>query len=151
MKTTRQYIALVAVSVLAFGAAACGDDDDDSTSPSETSTVNSVTPATASPELCEERDNLKQSIADLSNVVQEGTSAIDPAVDKISENLRALKDTAKSDFRNEIDAFETSLSDLGSAIEDVGSDGGVSAVAQAVAAVGRTGSALVTSLDSLKC
>jgi hypothetical protein len=149
---TRWRAVAAACTVAAIAVAACGGDDDDSSASNQATTSTSVTPATASAELCKQRDELKSSIKDLQNVdvIKNGTSALDAAISRVNDNLEQFKSTARGEFDTEIDGFEQSLSKLQSAVGDVGSNG-MSPVVQALRDVLQSGSALLTSLDSLKC
>jgi hypothetical protein len=149
---TRWHAAAAACTVAVVVVAGCGGDDDSSSASNQTTTSTSVTPATASPELCKQRDDLKSSIDQLTNVdvVKNGTSAVDAAMSKVRDNLDQFKSTARGEFGNEIDAFDQSLSALQSAVANYGSNG-ASPVVRALRDVFQSGSVLLTSLDSLKC
>jgi hypothetical protein len=143
------FVAIGLVAVLALLIASCGGDDDDS---SATTASSAATPATASKELCRQRDELEDSIKDLRNVdvVKNGTSALQEQLDTVKDNLEAFKSTAKDDFRTEIDDFQSSLDDLRSAVANVGSGGG-SQVVSALSSAVTSGQTLLTSLESMKC
>jgi hypothetical protein len=122
------------------------------TSGAGTSTTVSSSSGTASSQLCTARDNLKTSIQDLTNVdvLKNGTSGMQDAVNKVKDNLQAVKTNASSDLQPQIQAFRDSLTALGNAVSNV-SSGGVGSVVSAASSAAQTGQKLVTSLGSLKC
>jgi hypothetical protein len=158
---------------LAFAVGACGDDDSSSSSAATTgaasttaaatsrttSRASTTTPANgattsaaASDELCSARDSLGSSVQDLTSVdvVKNGTSSLQAAVSKVKDNLQTVKAEAGDELRPQVEAMETSLTQLQDAVSNV-SSGGIRAVSTALSDVGQTGSALLTSLQSLKC
>jgi hypothetical protein len=116
------------------------------------STTVSSSTATASPQLCTARDNLRSSIEDLTNtdVLKNGTSGLQDAVNKVKDNLQTVKANASSDLQPQIQAFQDSLTALGNAISNV-SSGGVASVVTAASSAAKDGQTLVTSLQALKC
>jgi hypothetical protein len=140
----------VGVVVLALFVASCGGDDDSSSSTSSTTVA---TPATASKELCNQRDELESSVKDLRNVdiVKNGTSALQNQLDTVKDNLDKFKSTAKGEFKSEIDNFQSSLDDLRSAVGNAAGGGGMSQVVSALASAATSGQTLLTSLESMKC
>ncbi len=155
----RPLIPTLAVSaVLLFATAACGGDDSDSSATTTSTTIPSTTtvgPVTsASPELCEARDELRSSLSDLTNVniVANGTTALTDALGEISDDLVDVRAAAGEDLQAQTDALQDSLSALQTAVENLASGGGqASAVITAVADVGSTGGTLLTSLGNLSC
>jgi hypothetical protein len=89
---------------------------------------------TASEASCAARDELRSAITDLSNVdvVKNVTSAITGAVNRIKDDLSAVRSTAGEDVRPQVDAFQQALV---SGLRDVAS----------------TGATLVQSLQNLQC
>jgi hypothetical protein len=165
--STRRYrsIRLTGVVVLCALLVACGEDSSSSSgattgaSAQATATGSTASPTgggTASPtgseQLCADIDAFKSSIDDLKNVdiVKSGTSGLQTAVDKVKTSLQALRTSAASDAKDEIQAVEDSLKELETAIKNV-SSGGEKAVVTAVAKVVSTGSALEQSLQDIDC
>jgi hypothetical protein len=153
--------AFAAVAAMAILIAGCGSSSSSSTSQPGGSTVaptsspsssGSTSPVTSSAELCAARDNLKSSIEDLKNVdvVKNGTSSLQPALRKVKDNLQTVKSLASQELQPKVQAFETALNQLESALKDVGS-AGVSGVATAATDAARSGDELLTSLDALRC
>jgi hypothetical protein len=166
----RPFVALAATVAALALVVACGSDNSSSSS-TVVSTTTSVAPATsvtttsagtsttvsssrgtASPQLCTARDNLKTSIQNLAtvDVLKNGTSGVQDAVNKVKDNLQTLKANASSDLQPQIQAFQDSLTALGNAVSNV-SSGGVGSVVTAASKAAQDGQALVTSLGSLKC
>jgi capsule polysaccharide export protein KpsE/RkpR len=106
----------------------------------------------ASSELCTAREDLRTSITDLSNVsiVSNGTQGVRDAITKIRTNLAAVRSAAGSDLQPQIDAFQTSLDSLQSALDQSGTPP-VASIVSGVRDVATTGATLLTSLNNLKC
>jgi hypothetical protein len=107
---------------------------------------------TASAELCAQRDALRSSIDDLKNlnIVQAGASGVQDALTKVKDDLEGVQQAAGDDLKPQVQAFKDALSNLETAVKDIGS-GGASAAISALEDVGTTGNDLLTSLDDLKC
>jgi hypothetical protein len=88
--------------------AACSSDDDQS----------------AQEKYCEAGQSLESSAAALLNLdlIAQGTSGLEDAVDAVEEDLDALQDSATEAAADEVDALEQSVKDLDSALSDVGGD-----------------------------
>jgi len=151
---------------LVLSLAACGSSSKSSSTTAATSSeTTSAGPATTAPgsgdtestgtasaEVCAARQDLQTSITDLKdvNIASSGTSGLQAAITKIKDNLSTLRSAAGDQLKPEVDAFQTSLDDLQTAIKDV-SSGGVSAVVTAVKDAGTTGANLLDALSELKC
>jgi hypothetical protein len=122
------------------------------TSGGGTTTPAGSTPVTASAELCAQRDALESSIDDLKdiNIVQAGASGVQDALTKVKDDLVGVEQAAGEDLKPQVQEFKDALSNLETAIKDIGS-GGAAAAVTALQEVGTTGSTLLTSLQSLKC
>jgi hypothetical protein len=66
------------------------------------------------PSYCSSVSDLKQSVKDLANVkpVQNGTSSVTAAVNKVKDNADSVISSAKSDFPTETQALGTAVNDL---------------------------------------
>jgi hypothetical protein len=137
-ETVAKYRSLAATALLAMAVVSgCGGDDDDDS---------------ASPSICSEADDLKSSLDDLKNVdiVENGVSSLDAALDEVKSDATALSESAKSEFGPEVQSLEDALSSLGSAITSVGSNG-LQPVSDAVSAVEDSATKLVDDVQSEKC
>ncbi|HUI48384.1 MAG TPA: hypothetical protein VL119_06790, partial [Acidimicrobiia bacterium] len=114
----RPALSVLAVALLMV--AGCG-------SSSKSSSTTTVTTATTSPgttsggstttivgtaELCADRTALRQSIQDLEHVqvITNGTSALEDALNKVKDNVDALKQSAHGVLQQPTQEFEDSLS-----------------------------------------
>jgi hypothetical protein len=135
-----RFASVVALALVTAGAlVACGDDD----SSSDTTTT------TAEEALCADREQLTtamQGLTDL-DVVASGTDGLQAAVTEVKDSLTALKESASANFQPEVEAVESSIQGLETAL----GDGSVSGIASAVAEVATTGSARLQSLGSVDC
>jgi hypothetical protein len=122
------------------------------TSGGGTTTPAGSTPVTASAELCAQRDAVKSSFDDLKdvNIVQDGASGIQDALTKVKDSLVGVEQAASDDLKPQVQAFKDALSNLETAVKDIGS-GGAAAAVTALQEVGTTGDTLLTSLQSLDC
>ena len=143
------------IAVLAVAVVGCSS----STKASKTSAT-SAAPPTAGPttsypagkeQICQARDQLKTSVAALTTpaLLVRGPSAIKAAVDKVQTDLSAVKSSASQDYQPQVDAMQTALQQLQTAVGNLG-NGNVSdnltAVGSAIAKVGTTSSDLFTKL-----
>jgi hypothetical protein len=163
----RRSLPLLALSVgLAIGGLACSSDATTSStaaattvSTTETTTASTKVAATnagpvasASPQLCQARDNLQKSITDLSSVdvVRNGTSAIKDQLATIRTYLGAVRSEAGNDVQEQADAFQTSLDSLQTALDASGTEQ-VTRTVNALRDVASTGGTLLKSLGNLDC
>jgi hypothetical protein len=151
----RTLVRPVAAAVGVFGLlgllGACGSSSKTSSPPtSGSSTSGSVA---SNPQLCSARDALKQSIQDLGNlnVIQNGTSGLDAAVNKVRDNLQAVKSASHEQLQPQVTAVQNALDQLGKSISNLSSGGSINDVVNAARNVGQTGSNLADALSSLKC
>ena len=155
---------LAAIS-LAVVLAACGSDNSSSSSvvtttataratstSSTTSGTNAPSGPSGSPALCSARDTLKTDIQGLASVdlVKNGTSGLQDALTKIKNDLQAVKSAAGSDLQPQVNSLQTAVDQLSTALSNASSVG-VAGVVTAAKNVATAGSALLTSLDQLKC
>ena len=132
----KRWLASALLVTLVF--AACGgDDDDDSTSA----------------QFCSDRQALQTSVDDLKNVdvIESGKSGLTDAVDEVKKNAEALKDSASDEFKPDVDALTSAISELGDAVKNIGSGDGVSGVQSAVADVQSAWDALKAKVDAVDC
>jgi hypothetical protein len=137
---------VVAVTFVALGTlAACGDDDDDSSA----DTTPAPTTTSAEDALCADREQLTTAMQGLTelDIVASGTDGLQAAVTEVKDSLSALKESASDSFQPQVEAVESSIQGLETAI----SDGSVSGIASAAADVASTGGTLLQSLGSLDC
>jgi hypothetical protein len=129
--------AVIATLVLSTGAAACGGDDDDSAS---------------EPSLCADADALKSAIGELDdvNVVENGTSELESALQGLRDDANTLMDSARDEFGPDVETLEGALRNLGSAITEVPSDG-VQPVQDALRDVEDAASTLADRVDEERC
>ena len=93
-----RVIVVLIVAVLASVAAACGDDDGGSDS-------------TPTPSVCDQRDNLNQSVNDLTelDVIAGGTDSLNAAVDRVESDLDNLAETTSSEVQAEVDDLNDAI------------------------------------------
>ena len=117
LQRTRQRLVLVALlGPLLLFSAACGDDDD------EGATV------------CDAREDLDSSVNALAevDVADEGTDALDAAVDDVGDDIEAVADAAQEDAEDEVDDVQAALGELETAVADFGEQDSTSAAVAAV-------------------
>ena len=143
------------VAALAIALAGCSS----STTPTPTSTSTSTTPSASSTspassgtpssyptgkeQLCQARDQLKTSLASLTNpsLLQQGTVVIKAAVDQVQTDLNAVVAAGTQDYQPQVTALQSALQQLQSATGNLG-NGNVSQNLQAVGtAIAATGTA----------
>ncbi len=107
--------------MLVIGAAAlagCGS----SSSPSGGGTTSNPTGGTsAKPAYCTAVGNLESSIRALpsTDVVKEGTSALESAVARVKQNAQTVVEAAKSEFPSQTSALKSSADALASTVEQI--------------------------------
>ncbi len=113
--------------------------------------------ATYAPEqaqLCQARDQFQTSAGQLTDpaLLSQGASAIGAAVDKMQNDLDALVTAARPELRPQIDAVQTSLEELRTAVGNLGS-GDVAEnlrnVTSAAAKVGSSSTQLLSELNTI--
>ena len=151
MRFTRS-VACIAIAAAAL--VACSSSSSKSSS-STTSTTKSKSTSTTSggSSTCAAKTDLQKSVQALKDpsLLLQGKDAITAAVDDVKTNLDALAADAKSDVQPEVDAVKSAISDLETAVGNLG-NGSVSAnleaVGTAIAKVGSTSADLVNALES---
>jgi cytochrome c556 len=151
-------IVVFSTAVLAMAGVGCSSNSNQSTSAQASSSSSAGSSGSTSypagkEQVCQARDQLKTSLDALidPSLLAGGTSAITAAVDKVQSSLAALKTAAKQNYKPEVDALQTSLQQLQSAVGNLG-NGNVSqslqAVGSAIAKVGTTSGDLFTKLKA---
>jgi uncharacterized protein YoxC len=102
--------------------------------------------------LCDAKDNFAASVQTLKevDVVKEGTSALRAALEQVQADGQAFMKEAKSSYGAEVNDLETSLSQLGTALRQVGSDQS-QPVASAAAELQTSASALIDKVQASDC
>ena len=150
-------VALVAVAAVALG----GCSSTSKTSSSATTVAGSATTvagsATTYPagkeQVCQARDQLKSSVEALTkpSLLMGGTSSIKAAVTKVQDNLSSLKSAAKTDYKPQVEAVQTSVKDLQTTVSDHSNKSvsqNLQDIGTAIANVGTTSSELFTQLKT---
>ena len=122
----RRWTAAFAVALLAVGtAAACGDNGSSS----------STTSTTASDQACQDADQLKSAIGDLTdvNVSDNGTSALDSAISNVKDKADALAKSLGDELKPQVDDLKSSLDTLKTTVGQEG--GGIQPVLDALRGV----------------
>jgi hypothetical protein len=148
----RHGILGLALAALLVGSAACGDDAPSSGTEAAVPTITGPRPVTsASSELCSAREELRGSVADVSevDVVEDGTTALTEAVARIKDDLRAVTSAAGSNVETQVDALQVALDRFSTAVAT--SDTPVSEVAATTRDVAESGATLLTSLANIEC
>jgi len=154
------------VAALAFIVAGCSNSSTSSSSgaasPSAaaTSTSASATKSSApasypagKEQVCEARDQLKTSLAALTtpSLLLGGTAGIQAAVKQVQTDLDAVATAGKQDYAPQVKAVQTALTELQTAVTNLGNGGGtenLTAVGTAIAATGTSAGALFTQLQT---
>lgn len=106
------------------------------------------------PGYCSNVNDLKKSVNDLKNVkvVQNGTSAVKSAFEKVQTNASSTIDALKSDFPNETSALSSSVSSLATSVKALPTSPAtaITAIPGEVAAVGTATKNLADATNS-KC
>jgi hypothetical protein len=145
------------VALLAVTGTAC------SSSSTPSSTTSAATSAAASPssasdpagkeQICAARDELKTSVSALINPVllTGGVEGIKTAVANVQTSLDDVKEAGKQDYAQEVDALQSSLGQLQTAVGQLGEGNGTEslrAVGTAIAATGTAAEGLLTKLNT---
>ena len=114
-------LALVGAVALT-GLAACSSDDDDES---------------AQDRYCEAGESLRSSLEALTNVdlVAEGTSGLETAVEAVSDDVDTLQDTATDAAEGDVEALNEALDGLESSLSDLGDDVSEESTSQVTAAI----------------
>jgi hypothetical protein len=157
------------VAALALIAAGCSNSSTSSSSgaasPSAAATSTAATSASGTKssapasypagkeQVCEARDQLKTSLAALTNpaLLLGGTAGIQAAVKQVQTDLDAVAAAGKQDYAPQVTAVQKALTQLETAVTNLGNGGGtenLTAVGTAIAATGTAAGALFTQLQT---
>ena len=121
---------------------------------SKSDSASTTTTTSADQAYCDDVATLKTDLSALADldVISQGTDALKQQVTKIEDDLTSLKSSAKGSAATQIDAFDSSVTDLNSSIEKLGDgDLTIATAGEAITAVSTTvtdGQAVFTELDS---
>ena len=140
-----RVVVVLIVALLASVAAACGDDDDSSSDTGDTSTAS----------VCDQRDNLNQSVNDLTDldVIAGGTDSLNAAVDRVESDLDSLAAATSSEVQAEVDDLNDAIDRADESFSNLDDESLLAATAQValtIADVAIAGEALVTAL-AIEC
>lgn len=138
-RLARRAFAVLAVGMLL---AACGDDDDSS----------STTTTAPADDVCADSQALSASVDDLKDLdlAAEGTNAATAAITAVKDDLTAFSESAGDEVQPQVQAVQDAIGELETAVENLGSDPGGTAL-QAVSDVASSTSALIATLDDGAC
>jgi DNA repair ATPase RecN len=134
-----KWMAAIGISLAVAMTAACGGDDEGD--------------ATPTPSVCDQADNVQQSVEDLANldVIASGTDGLTAAVDEVRTEVEALRQTLSDDVRPEAEALETAVTDARETLSSIDSDARLSeriaAVEEAIGGIATAAANLRTALD----
>ena len=103
--------------------------------------------------VCTELSDLKASVAALTNpqVLTEGKNGIQAALDAVKADLDRVAAAAGANYKPQVDAVKSSVSDLQTAVDNLGNGNpptNIQAVGTAIASVGATAATLITALQA---
>lgn len=137
--------ARVVVAALAFGLllSACSDDSD------STSAETTAAPTTTVAGACADSEALRASVAALEevDVAAEGTDGLTAAVETVQTDLAAFGASASAELQPLVEAVQTGITELESAIAAFDAEGAAPVLA-AVSAVTSSAATLVDTLDT---
>jgi hypothetical protein len=118
----RQRSTLLGTAILVALAFGCGSSKSPATTPTSSAPSASTTYPAGKEQVCQARDRLKSSMAALTDpsLLTGGAGAIKSAVTKVQSDLTALANAAKSDYKPQIDALQTALNQLQTAVGKLG-------------------------------
>ena len=145
----RAIVAALAVGVLLT---ACSDDGDSSSSATSEAVTTTEATTTTVADTCADAEALQSSVAELQDVdvVAEGTNGLTTSLDQVKSDLEALGTSASEELQPDIEALQTGIDSLESAIDGFDTDGAAPVVA-AVTAVGEAATALIDAVNAGAC
>lgn len=161
MTTTKWTWGRMVATVLAavvLAAAGCGDDDSgnksgDGGGGTTTTTSSASGSGAASSQVCDDLRQLKDDVASLGEIdtSEDVSASLSATIDKIEQDAKDLGDAAGDAAKPEMDQLKSSLSQLGDAVEALGSDGSVRAATNALQDVLHDAGAVADKLASTDC
>ena len=146
---THRLLALALTLGLTLGFAGCGSDSNDSTSTSSTPAASpSTEPAPA--EVCDALDKLTADVKSLQddNTLQEYKTDLDATI----VDFRTFKNLAIDAYADDVDTFETALTDFGDQVKSFGHGQGVmQSLEDLGAAAGQLDDAATTLVEQIPC
>jgi hypothetical protein len=133
MKGGRASAALLAGALLVAGCSSSGGSGGGS-APASSSAAPATTPATASAAVCHDVDALRTSLGELGNLTfgPNALSKLKADLTKVNNNLAALRDTAGTAWRTQIDALTSALGKLQKTLGSLNSQPSATDAAKAV-------------------
>jgi hypothetical protein len=121
MTRTRTLIATLALVVPALLVAGCGSDSKDSSSATTAAPVATTAASGGKQEVCAARSTLRTSLEGIKNLdVSKGVVGIKAAFEQIRVDAQALADAARTDYKPEAAALQTSIDQMKTALDAVG-------------------------------
>ncbi|HKE74863.1 MAG TPA: hypothetical protein VKB57_14675 [Acidimicrobiales bacterium] len=154
---TRARLAAAGLAAVVLLAAGCGDDNnsgnDNSSAGGTTTTTTEAASGSGSGPVCDDLDQLKSSVSKLGQIdtSENVGESLSNTIDDIGKDLSNLADSAGDEVKPEIDQLKSSLSELKSAVADLGTNGGVRAAANALQDVLTDAGAVADKLASTDC
>ena len=161
----RAAMAGAVAMTLAVVLAGCSTSNGPSTSSATSSSAASSVASSAAPSapgsttypagkqaLCQARDELKTSIAALTNptLLVGGTDAIKAAVGQVQSDLNAVVAAGKQDYEPQVTAMQSSLTALQTAVGNLGTGSATQTMPAVATAIATTGTAAATLFTQLK-
>jgi hypothetical protein len=155
MRGGRASAALLAGALLAAGCSSSGGSGAGST-PASSPPAPATTPATASAAVCHDVDALRTSLGQLGNLSYgpNALSKLKTDLTTVKDNLVALRGTAGTAWRTQIDALSSALAKLQKTLGSLSSQPSATAAAKAVStklAAGTTAGANLLRTASIRC
>ena len=151
--TRATIVGLLAVlTMVLVGCSSSGSTASSGTSTTAKASASSTTYPAGKVQVCQARDQLKTSVEALlkPSLLVQGTTAIKTATTKVQDNLTALKAAAKQDYQPQIQAVETSIKDLQTAISNHDKNSATKNLQNIGTAIAKVGSTSATLFDQLK-
>lgn len=135
-RKTQRGVGLIAAAAITMALAGCGSDDDE---------------LSAQEQYCEAGASLQSSVEALTNIdlISEGTSGLEDALNAVTDDLSTLRDTADSAAEPEVEALTDSVDELQSSVSDLGGEISADNATALAAAVQSVGSAAQAVYDTL--
>jgi len=142
MSRTRLATTLVC-ALLTVGAASCDGQEPAAEAPASREPA-SGSPTGARPELCEDVEALRASVADLTSVPvgRDAVPALQSELADISADLKAMRASASEEYAAEVDALSTQVAALRTSLEEATGDPSAATLAQVTQNVGAVGGAM---------